>query len=114
MAAAAPELAAAAEREREREARAHPCPRPTLVRRHTHHCLTQSPPSARQAALAALQREHAALQRDFEAVSAERDGMVDDLKLLDEDFFSEVEDLKYRFHQASQRLEQYEQQFGPI
>ena len=47
------ELAAAAEREREREARAHPCPRPTLVRRHTHHCLTQSPPSARQAALRA-------------------------------------------------------------
>ena len=34
--------------------------------------------------------------------------------LLDEDFFNEVEDLKFRYAKAQEQLEAYARQYGPI
>ena len=57
--------------------------------------------------LAQLRQAHASLQR-------ERDQLADDLAPFTRSFFEEIEDLKYNYSVALQRVDEYAQRFGAL
>ena len=58
-------------------------------------------------ALTTLEAEHRELQ-------SENDALKNELAAFDASFFDEIEDLKYKYHEASSELSVYHERFGRL
>lgn len=54
------------------------------------------------------------LQLAHDELLAENEALKNELSAFDASFFDEIEDLKFKYHEASQQLAAYQEQYGEL